>query len=165
MNLESLFSQLADPITQRIHRSIIFNFRHEGRPEKWEKSMRAKVLNQITLTDTATLRNSIKVTYKNMKFTAGSNVAYARIHQEGGNINQSVTVKTHRRRINQAWGKLIQEKEVEVTQHTRQVNMIIPARPYLMIQESDVNYIKKKIEAATQQLFNNITMGTASSNS
>jgi phage gpG-like protein len=43
--------------------------------------------------------------------------------------------------------------------------MIIPARPYLMIQESDVNYIKKKIEAATQQLFNNITMGTASSNS
>lgn len=161
---------LADPIMQRIDRSIQFNFRHEGRPDKWKKSHRAAALDQITLTDTGNLKNSLKLSeggieYKDLKITVGTNVSYAQIHQEGGTINNSVTVRAHERKINRAWGELINERTVKVKEHKRHMNAVIPARPYIMLQDSDKSYIKKKIEKATQQLFNKLTLGTATSSS
>jgi phage gpG-like protein len=153
MNLDHIFQQIADPICQRIDRSIQLNFRNEGRPDKWKKSHRAEILNELTLTDSAVLKNSIKVQFKDQKFIAGSNVEYARIHQEGGTINKSVTVKAHKRKINLAWGRLISEREVDVAQHSRQMNITIQARQYMMLQDADRSYIKRKIETVTERLF------------
>jgi len=62
-----------------------------------------------------------------IKFTWGSRVPYARVHEEG--FQGQVPVSAHSRTITQAFGQQIPTQTVQVSAHSRQMN--IPARPYL----------------------------------
>lgn len=71
--------------------------------------------------------SKLKVTKTGVKMVFGSNVPYARAHEEG--VNENVQVDAHWRTIDQAFGEPIPARSVRVKQHTR--HMMIPARPYL----------------------------------
>jgi phage gpG-like protein len=72
----------------------------------------------------------------------GTNEEYARLHQFGS--SDSVSVPSHTRVINQAFGKPISPKTVNVKAHTKNQN--VPARPFLGISKPQINMITKVIE-------------------
>ena len=144
--LEHIKKELLPDIGSRMVRSVILNFKNEGRPQKWKKSKRAKNEGGKTLSLSGTLRNSIHYQINNLSVTIGTNVVYARIHQFGGYINKTVQVKSHKRTIKQAFGRVLKHiKEITIKAHSRKQNLKIPKRPFLLMQKSDINYIRKKI--------------------
>jgi phage gpG-like protein len=88
-----------------------------------------------TLVKSAGLKNSIVMRVGGKTLTIGTNKKYARIHQEGGRINKNVTVKKHWRRISKVFGRPIKPKKIKVSTHGRKMNLTMPARPYLLIQD------------------------------
>ena len=123
-NIRKLINgQLYVPFAERIRRSIEMNFEHEGRPNKWEKSQRAKAEGGRTLSLSGKLRNSISYKISGDKITFGTNIIYAKIHQFGGHLNKTVTVKEHERNIKTAFGKALDNvKKVTVKSHSRKMN-------------------------------------------
>lgn len=67
--------------------SIVRNFEAGGRPTPWEKSKRAIKEGGITLTKTRRLAKSIVSKAAQTSVDIGTNVIYARIHNQGGVIN------------------------------------------------------------------------------
>lgn len=59
--------------------------------------------------------------------TYGTKVPYARAQEEG--FSGTVQIPSHTRRITQAFGRQIEPKTVQVSAHSK--NMNLPARPYL----------------------------------
>lgn len=148
-SLRNLAARIADPgpaleqIGLVLIRSVGQNFKAGGRPVRWEKSQRARRESGQTLIDTARLKNSItkKVTGKTLR--VGTNVKYAAIHQLGGRISKNAVVRRHWRILRQAFGRPVAPRRVLVKSHHRQMNIRIPARPFLMIQDGDWRYIKR----------------------
>ena len=124
-------------------RSVAQNFKTGGRPVRWEKSVRAENTGGQTLVQTARLKNSITFDVNGNTLTLGSNVKYARIHQLGGKIDKNVTVKKHWRLMTKAFGKPIAARSVLVKSHERKMNVTMPARPFLMVQEADWRIIRR----------------------
>ena len=76
------------------------------------------------LTDTGRLRRSIRVLYRShSKIIIGTDVPYARINNEGGEINVTQNVKTHSRKRNGRTHK--------VKAHTRKMNYTMPKRQFI----------------------------------
>lgn len=74
----------------------------------------------------------------------GTNVEYARAHELG--FSGQVTVKAHLRQIKMAWGKSITPRTVEVSAHSRQVNL--PEKSFLRSALADM---KPEIMQTLQQ--------------
>jgi len=145
-----LSEKTMDLIRHRIDASITQNFKEEGRPDKWKKSIRAKATGGKTLSDTGTLKNSIVVDIgKRQQIIAGTGTVYAAVHQFG--INKTVNVKAHTRKIKQAFGRPINPTTVNVKAHTMKMN--IPARPFLMVQDNDWEYIAEIILQGVENAF------------
>ena len=129
---------------EHMERSISKNFREGGRPSKWQKSKRVELSGGKTLIKTRYLQNSINYRPDDRSLAIGTNVIYARIHQLGfiaSNIEKA-TVKEHWRRQNTAFGKPISARAVKVKTHKRRVVFNMPARPFLLFQDDDIEYIK-----------------------
>ncbi len=124
-------------------RSIAKNFKAGGRPVRWKKSIRAINADGQTLVKTARLKNSITSRVDGNTLTLGTNVKYGRIHQLGGKIEKNVTVKKHWRIMTRAFGKPIPARSVQVRGHDRKMNLNMPARPFLMVQDADWRVIKR----------------------
>jgi phage gpG-like protein len=80
------------------------------------------------------LKPSIRViSADESKIIVGSDVPYAQIHNDGGTINKSVTVKTHtvRQHSRTRKGRNETVKEHKVQAHTRKMNTTIPQRRFL----------------------------------
>ncbi len=118
-------------------RSVAKNFASGGRPVRWKPSGRARRQGGVTLTDTARLKKSMTMEVTEKRLAVGTNVKYARIHQLGGRIDKNVTVRTHWRRMVQAFGRPIPPRSQMVAAHSRHVRFMVPARPFLMIQDED----------------------------
>jgi phage gpG-like protein len=124
-------------------RSIAKNFKQGGRPVRWKKSIRALATGGQTLVDTSRLRKSIAMDVRGNTLTVGTNVKYARIHQLGGHIRRNVAVRSHWRLMTQAFGKAITGRKVLVRQHQRRVDLDMPARPFLLVQDPDRRMFKR----------------------
>ena len=124
-------------------RSIARNFKAGGRPAKWERSGRVKREGGQTLVETARLKKSITMDVTGNTLTVGTNVKYARIHQLGGRIKKSATIREHWRIMTKAFGKSIPGRNVLVRSHQRQMNINMPARPFLVVQDSDLRVMKR----------------------
>ena len=98
----------------------------DGRP--WPKSYRAKAEGGVTLTDNATLKNSISFKARAEGVAVGTNVKYALIHQHGGTI-KAKKAKYLRFRIGKRW---VMKKSVT-----------IPARPFIGISQDDMEEIRR----------------------
>lgn len=91
-----------------------------------------KLSDQILHVRTGRLRRSITARFEDngatySKGIIGTNVSYARAHEEG--VNKTVSVKAHTRVISQAFGKPISPREVNVRAHPMKMNL--PARPFM----------------------------------
>lgn len=106
----------------------------EGRP--WKKSIRAQQDGGKTLVDHRTLSTQIHVESSAKGVAVGTNVKYAAIHQFGGTI-RAKDDGLLKFRIGGQW---ISKKSVEM-----------PARPYLGINDEDMQEIIHMIETAVME--------------
>ena len=119
-------------------KSVKQNFREGGRPEKWTQSKKSK---GMTLIGTGALMKSIhhKVDDDGMGVTVMTGPQkYAAIHQFGGTTAPH-EIKAKNRRALQftVGGVTLYRKKV----HHPGSN--IPARPYMLLQDEDIENIKK----------------------
>lgn len=125
-------------------RSIAKTFKAGGRPVRWKPSKRAKaVIKGKTLIETARLKNSITMRVSDKTLTVGTSVKYAAIHDLGGRINKNVTVKKHWRYMDKAFGKAIPARSVMVKSHRRKMDIDMPQREFLVVQDSDHRVFKR----------------------
>lgn len=200
-NVSVNLSPFAAKIRTIISSSIDENFKQEGRfgngplgggNTKWEKSNRARSESGQTLSDTAQLASSIKVTVtgggflmiketpnglifdidnKGFDISMGSNKPYAPIHQFGGDVNVSITDQMRKffwfkhfserksavkelRKIAKARGDKLSKKTIKQESKTftskwmgmaltkqPSFKFTLPARPYLVVQDEDLDNI------------------------
>jgi phage gpG-like protein len=140
-------------IGERVIRSVNKNFREGGRPDKWKQSKRAQLKHRSkkdkklregkTLIDTGMLMRSIhyEVIGTN-EVEVGTNIDYAKIHNEGGKITKTEPVKSHKRTITSSKGT----RDITVKAHSRSISITIPERRFLLIQKDDEQYFKKILD-------------------
>lgn len=140
--------------------SIDKNFRAQGRPSKWQglspmtKAFRRKgkgggSAKFAILQDTGRLKGSISAkvyarTTANA-VTVGTNIEYAPLMHFGGMTKgKTFNIKSHKRRITQAWGKPISPRTVTVKAHPMKIGpKKVPARPFILFQREDIQAIEK----------------------
>jgi len=131
-------------------KSINLNFASQGRPVKWRK--KAKPDGRAILTGrTGRLQRTINVEidYGNNSIKMGSNLPYAKIHQEGGVIN--MPARKMRLRTKRSGQSVFASKRHKATRETtaRAYKITIPARPFLTIPAVDlpriVNSLKRVV--------------------
>ena len=144
-----------------MHEAVEENFEQQGRPTKW------RGLSQVTirfrkrrgywpgkiLQMRGELAASITEDATKNKAVVGTNKAYAAVHQFGakkGSFGEfTIKIREHMRRITHAFGKPLKKpRSVKVREHTRRVRLPwgdIPARPYLVITDEDIEIIKESI--------------------
>ena len=124
-------------------RSVAKTFKAGGRPVRWKASKRAQAKGGKTLIDTARLVRSISKRVVGKVLTVGTNVKYAAIHHFGGRIRKNAVVKQHWRYMDKAFGRPIPARHVLVKTHSRQMDIDMPARPFLVVQNSDWRIINR----------------------
>lgn len=155
------FSPLAPRIREIVRTSIDKNFTEQGRygnslfgggSQKWEKSLAAKNRSGQTLSDTGQLAASININVtqsgKSLVIEIGSNKSYAPVHQFG--FDGDVNVKAHTRNRKAHKRRTKTGKVVPVRAHTQDVDsytrkMNLPKRPFLVLQQQDIDYIKELV--------------------
>ncbi|WP_018752669.1 phage virion morphogenesis protein [Paenibacillus sanguinis] len=106
----------------------------------WPKSIRADREGGRTLVDSAGLRNSIKSKASMDGFAVGTNKIYARTHQFGEKGRaMTIRAKTSKGLVFKIGNQWIRKRQVKV-------NIKIPARPFLGINETDMLEIKGTLE-------------------
>lgn len=121
-------------------RSISKTFKAGGRPIRWKPSKRAILTGKgKTLIKTARLMRSITMKVAAKSVTWGTNVKYAAIHQLGGPIPARVILPKRAKALR--WidksGNVRFAKKVSIP------GFDMPARPFLVIQDSDWRIFRK----------------------
>lgn len=109
-------------------------------PNKWGQTPKRN--SRALLVDTGKLRRSIRIVRSNLEeVVIGSDVPYAKAHNEGVRLGEIQQVKQHIRKLNRVAGasslkskrakKVNYKLDVEVKAHKRKINQNIPARPFL----------------------------------
>lgn len=113
----------------------------------WKKRKiyrKGKKRSQTLLVNTGRLKRSIrKISANSKQIVIGTDVPYAEIHNNGGTINASVTVKQHiikahqrkaSSRVRAGRAETVKAHDVKqhsVQSHIRKMNLHIPARPFI----------------------------------
>jgi len=87
----------------------------------------------------------LKITKNNV--TIGTDVPYAQIHNEGGQISKVANIKAHSRKRN--------AREHRVKTHTRNVNINIPKRQFLGNSQAMTKKIENMITIKIQKIVEN----------
>lgn len=136
---------LLEDVKGRLLLSVQQNFTASGRPRSWTPLARSTLANRRgtsarILRDTGRLQNSITSRIENRSIIVGTHVLYARIHQEGGTI-QIPEVRARPGKVL----RFVVGGQVVYARRARAHSVRIPARPYLLLQESDRTYIRNAI--------------------
>ncbi len=106
------------------------NFRkqgfHDATVQKWQKrsSKAPRNKGRALLVDTGRLKRSVRVTrISGSKVYIGSDVPYAQIHNEGGQVTGNANVRAHQRRTRTG--------RTSVSAHTRKIDFKMPRRQYI----------------------------------
>lgn len=126
------FTGLHKEIGEALVSSTKKRFKTETGPDgkKWEKSLRAKNEGGQTLTDNATLKNSITYKAKPDGVAVGTNVKYAAVHQGDNGKDTIIKAKRKKALYFRVGGNMVMKKQVR-----------IPARPFLGINDDDIEEI------------------------
>ncbi len=121
-------------IGQDLRRTTLQRFRTQSDPEgkKWAESRSASEDGRNVLTDTARLKNSIRVKSSAKGVAVGTNTIYARTHQLGAK-DRVISAKNGKKLKFKANGNWVSKGSVKIT---------IPARPFLGISEDDLRLMK-----------------------
>ena len=126
-------------------------FISENTVDKWKarKVEQKKGRRRAILVKSGALRRSIRVIRSGLGYVVvGTDIAYARIHNEGGTIRATQRVGSHRRKaFTRTWkGKRQRVKASQVTAHSRKMNTSIPQRQFIGPSE----FLNKRISMNTQ---------------
>ncbi|MBI4242252.1 MAG: phage virion morphogenesis protein [Candidatus Rokubacteria bacterium] len=141
-------------------RSVEQTFQAGGRPTAWPPSIRAMRGGGKTLIKTARLKNSIVATVTGPRsLSVGTNVKYAAVHQLG--FSGTVQIPEHIRRVK---SRNVYRVKTATTVSGRKIrsrrkiasgfavvkahpaHMRIPARPFLVAQDEDMEILKGMLE-------------------
>ena len=104
-----------------------------------------------TLVRTGRLRRSIRITRKGSNYVVvGTDVPYARTHNEGGQVKASVTVGRHRRKAHSRNG--VRVPETTVRTHKRNVNFNMPKRQFM----GNSKFLNRRITLRTAARITNL---------
>jgi phage virion morphogenesis protein len=136
---------LLEDVKGRLLLSVQQNFTAGGRPRAWTPLARSTLANRRgtsarILRDTGRLQNSITGRIENRSVIVGSNVLYARVHQEGATL-QIPEVRARPGKVL----RFVVNGQVVYSRRARAHSVRVPARPYLLLQESDKTYIRDAI--------------------
>lgn len=136
------------------------NFKNQGRPEwmgwksnaYWAKRRGGKILQR-----SGRLASSISQQSSNDEALVGTNVVYARIHQEGGSINipaRSQRAYYHQRKDGSLNNRFARKSKANYSEWNTipgyQIKM--PARPFLHLTESDVDGMEETAKTYLQRV-------------
>lgn len=128
--------------------SIRTNFAQGGRPTPWQAlsrpRLRGNISSAIPLSDTGRLRASITGEVNDGTITLGTNVVYARAHQLGATIQIPEMVIQPPRR---AFRFTLKDGTVLYRKRIRAHSIVLPARPFMMIQEEDIEIFVKILQS------------------
>ncbi|KLU16276.1 phage virion morphogenesis protein [Xenorhabdus griffiniae] len=132
------------------------NFKQQGRPAwlGWSPAYAKKRAGGKILQHTGRLAGSIQQFSDNDEALVGTNVIYARIHQEGGTINMPArSQRAHYRRKN-GQSRFSSKAKADHSQwNTLPAYKIqMPARPFLTLTDSDAGQIQTILERYLQRL-------------
>jgi len=99
---------------------------------------------------TGRLKKSVRViSADETKIVVGTDVPYAKIHNEGGTINKTVSVKTHtvEQHTRMRKGRKESVKAHTKEAHTRKMNTKIPSRRFLGVRYTLTKRIENLITA------------------
>lgn len=129
---------LNEALAETLRESTLERFKQGRGPsgKRWKTSIRAAQSGGKTLIDTSQLRNSIKSSADETGFAVGTNVICAATHQLGApkRTIRAKTAKGLRFRVN---GHFVTKKQVQVS---------IPARPFLGVSDDDMEEIEAMLE-------------------
>jgi phage virion morphogenesis protein len=136
-------------LAEAIRKSTRGRFKNQEGPDgdKWKPSQRVTsgVKREKTLTDTGRLRRSINSKADKKGFSVGTNVKYAATHQFGDEDRElgPITIRAKNKKSLKfnIGGKDIFVKKVYIPS----LKVTIPARPFLGINEADINEIKSTL--------------------
>jgi len=94
---------------------------------RWPKRKRTSGKARRTLVKTGRLRRSIRYSASGTRVTIYTDVPYAQVHNEGGKVTGTQSVKAHTRRNKKGSGN------IKVTAHTRRLNYTMPQRQFMDI--------------------------------
>jgi len=131
-------------IAESLRTSTRERFKEQKEPsgKDWRYSIRATERGGVTLTDTARLKNSIRSSADKSGLAVGTNTIYAGTHQFGAKY--TIRAKSGKGLRFKVGGKWVRKKEVEVN---------IPARPFLGINDDDMKEIKGTISDAFREAY------------
>lgn len=124
---------------------------------KWGKTKRNK--GRALLVDTGKLRRSIRIVEAHfMQVTIGTDVPYARAHNEGVRLGEIQNVKGYWRKQNRTErvrigksdrykDKRVYDRNVWVGQHTRRINQNIPRRQFMGDSPYLTRQLNRRLEA------------------
>lgn len=136
---------------QRFLGETLQPWRPRKNPNKWGQTPPRN--NRKILVDTGRLRRSIRIVSSTHNMvTIGSDVPYAKAHNEGVRLGEIQKVSSHTRKLNgiatvqtiktkRSRKVKVQVGENTVKAHTRKINQKIPARPFL----KDSPYLREKL--------------------
>lgn len=113
-----------------------FDDEEEPTGKKWKPSARAAAEGGKTLDDSSNLRDSIDYKATSDTVMVGSNLPYARIHQEGGKTKAHVIRPRKKKAL--AFGGVVRKK-------VNHPGSEIPARPYLGVSAEDMEEVRETI--------------------
>ena len=146
--IQGLSRRLADPGKPLrecglvLMRSVTKTFKAGGRPVRWKPSRRALRTGGKTLVDTARLMRSITMQVTRKTLRVGTNVAYGAVHQLGGTIPARVILPRRAKALR--W--IDKSGAVRFAKKVTLGPADIPARPFLVVQDSDWRVFRRIFE-------------------
>ncbi|CDL80195.1 phage virion morphogenesis protein [Xenorhabdus cabanillasii] len=135
------------------------NFKQQGRPAwlGWRPATAKKRAGGKILQHTGRLASSIQQFSDNDEALVGTNVKYARIHQEGGTINMPARRQNayYRMRKDGTVGhRFVQKSKSNYSERNTipAYKIQMPARPFLTLTDSDTEQIQHILERYLQRL-------------
>lgn len=136
--------------------------------KRWDKRKNDKKgKGRAILVKTGRLRRSIRIIRSGMGYVVvGTDVPYARIHNEGGKISTTQNISTYSRKAHKRKGytrtwkgasqkiKASQVEQATVTAHTRKVNTKIPQRQFMGASPFLILRIMMNTEFKIKQILN-----------
>lgn len=122
-------------------------------PEPW-KPRKQKDSGRLMVKSGRLKRSIREVSRTATSVTIGTDVPYARIHNEGGIMRETVQIKAHSRK------RSARQKrgtgDIKVKAHSRRMNVRIPPRPFIGESKALHNKIEKKMKLLADKTLNNL---------
>lgn len=154
-NREPIMRELAAAMADAVEE----NFAREGRPEwmGWSPLYARKRHGGKILQKSGRLAKSITQYSTNDEAVVGTNVKYARIHQEGGEINIAARSQQayYRQHKNGSVGnRFVKKSRSNFSQWNTigEYKITMPARPFLHLTEDDISGMETTIETYLQRI-------------